>query len=513
MQKSIFWIDKTTIEYYYIDTVVITSGYFQKGATIMFIGQVTSQNQFQSNFFTKQQKTTAKLQQSINQRKIQNNKDTFTKSSTIQSIETYKGVNRLTSLTKEPIPYTKVDPSMDLTKDLYSLSKKDYTEKDALVYQYYKKNCYQSWDVSSENYLVTDKNTEQEIQDYTKKIIEVGMNQFSREELKKTISDEELEQFRQELVENGVDTDIDWWEVRSDSNFSTMGTHAASLEQDIDYLCSRYAVLKNQIQAQTGEQKEKNMQILNDLYQHSKEKLTSDFSKEVGEFFENLGASGVSEDIKSSLNAMIEQKMAEYEDYIAKNSNYASLTNEKDTWLYQDSAFMAAQLRNSVSAAKGITQQTDSTKRYESSGNHLDFSQRLQYHLEKDMTGSVEVSQNAVYSLKDLQFAKIYADTMSSYTKEYQGNYFGSDDVALGKEFAQQFENINKMMDNNGIHQNLKQAVQKTTKTFVNQVLDAIDKSIDKNIERSKTDSSYAMVGVRLSHIDRNAVFHAMGYE
>lgn len=139
----------------------------------MFIGRIGFQQNIQTNFLSNQQKSTSKLQQIANQSKIREmkNVDTFTRSSKSNIIysETYKGVNRLTPLTKEPISYSKiedVDPEMvlKLNKTLSGLQDQyNYSEEDALMYQYYQKNCYQYWGVTSDKYVLDDNATEEEI--------------------------------------------------------------------------------------------------------------------------------------------------------------------------------------------------------------------------------------------------------------------------------------------------------------------------------------------------------------
>ena len=47
----------------------------------MFVGRIGFQQNFQTGFLSGQQKTLSRLQQSIQQSKVQNNKDTFTQSS------------------------------------------------------------------------------------------------------------------------------------------------------------------------------------------------------------------------------------------------------------------------------------------------------------------------------------------------------------------------------------------------------------------------------------------------
>ena len=58
--------------------------------------------------------------------------------------------------------------------------------------------------------------------------------------------------------------DIDWWEVRSDGVSMQIGAgSAAELEDYMDYMCARYAVLKDRIETQYTGKKKKNMKILN----------------------------------------------------------------------------------------------------------------------------------------------------------------------------------------------------------------------------------------------------------
>ena len=384
----------------------------------MFIGRIGFQQNIQTNFLSNQQKSTSKLQQITNQSKIREmkNVDTFTRSSKSNIIysETYKGVNRLTPLTKEPISYSKiedVDPEMvlKLNKTLSGLQDQyNYSEEDALMYQYYQKNCYQYWGVTSDKYVLDDNATEEEIKNYTMKIVEVGMNQFSRANLKETITKEELENFRKELAENGVSDDIDWWEVRSDGVSMQIGAgSAAELEDYMDYMCARYAVLKDRIETQyTGEEKEKNMKILNEIYNADRDSLINSYSKDVSSFFENLGHTGVVEDMKNSLSSIIDKKVSEYENYIAQNENYASISNEEDIWLYKDTSFMTAQLLKNVKASKSITNDASSIQKenYTSGIFDIDFSERLKYNLEGNVSGEKGEYSDSVYSLEDLKF-------------------------------------------------------------------------------------------------------------
>ncbi len=452
----------------------------------MFVGRIGFQQNFQTGFLSGQQKTLSRLQQSIQQSKVQNNKDTFTQSShhTIY-LETDKGVNRLTPLKAECITYAEYSSVVDLTKEILPPSEKDYTEKDALMYQYIKQHA-------------TSLTLEKDGIEAPRFFMGIG-----------NIAEEELENFRQELVKNGVDKEIDWWQVHC--NFSCNDItldNVSKIEQKIDYVCSRYAVLKNRIETEfTGEEKEKNMQILNDMYDYGKQDLIESYAKNVGSFFENLGQSGVSEDMKDSLNAIIDQKIAEYEDYIAKNENFASISNEEDTWLYQDDAFMAAQLRKSMAASKGITENIDAKSKYDyHHSNRFDFSEYLQNNVKGNITGenlTNKTEKEFSYSLEDLKFAGIYANTMQSYLDaSYWGYGNKNNDTALGKQFAQEFRNIKNITSKLNIGENLKKTIEKTFRPFLNKLMDKIDKGIEENRKDP-------LFNLRFSYINRIAVFNA----
>ncbi len=445
----------------------------------MFIGKIGFQQNFQTSFFSGQQKTLSRLQQSIKQSKVQNNKDTFTQSShnTIY-LETDKGKNRLTPLKPESITYAEHNSIVDLTKEILPPSKREYTEKDALMYQYVKQHA-------------TSLTLEKDGIDAPRLFMGIG-----------NIAEEELENFRQELVKNGVDAEIDWWQVHCDFSWNDITADDVSrMEQQIDYFCSRYVVLKNRIENQfSGEEKEKNLQKLQNMYDYGKQELTESYAKNIGSFFENLGQSGISEDMKSSLSIIIDQKIVEYENYIAQNKDYASISKEEDTWLYQDDAFMAAQLRKSVEASKGITEEVKNNSSYHHNSK-FDFSEYLQNNVQGIKKYSADKT-DVSYSLKDLEFAGIYADTMQTYLDASYWAYRDQNDTALGKKFAEQFHAMESITSQLNVGKNLQLAIEKTFEPFLNKLMDKIDKGIKENRKDSFS-------GCRLSFLNRIAIFQS----
>ncbi len=59
--------------------------------------------------------------------------------------------------------------------------------------------------------------------------------------------------------------------------------------------------------------------------------------------FENLGHTGVVEDMKNSLSSIIDKRFQNMKTILLKMKNYASISNEEDIWLYKDTSFMTAQ--------------------------------------------------------------------------------------------------------------------------------------------------------------------------
>ena len=128
------------------------------------------------------------------------------------------------------------------------------------------------------------------------------------------VSDEKLENFRKELNENGLGEDIDWRGVIED--FCSMDIRYGNverLETKADYIASRYAVLKDRIQTQyAGDEQKAQMDKLDSIYNQAKEEMADTYAQNIGGFYEDLGQTGVIEDMRSSVLAMVDEREAAY---------------------------------------------------------------------------------------------------------------------------------------------------------------------------------------------------------
>ena len=355
--------------------------------------------------------------------------------------------------------YTWAAPDSRLQTELLPPSEQSsYTEEDALLNQYMKQSRIDGY-FDGDTFVRTS-------------------SEPVKLTLKNDISKADLEKFRGELAEKGLEADIDWQGVKED--FVQIGVgfdNIERFEQKADYLASRYAVLKDRIQTQfTGEHQEAELQKLEQIYTQAKEEMANTYAESIGGFFEDLGQSGAAEDMRNSVLALIDQKANAYSDYIGKEDIYADITDPDQQWLKQDDGYMAAQLRQRVSAS--------STELQKQSGD-----------------------EKAPYDGKDLSFAGIYAKTLSQQLKNPSWNVNESD-AALGRYLASQYDTLKGNAEKAGISAKLSQMLTSSFNPFMDRLMDSLDAGIDEN--RKWTAEKPWMSGtIRTGYIDRESVYRS----
>ena len=359
----------------------------------------------------------------------------------------------------ENIPYTWVTPDSRLQKELLPPSEQpSYTEEDALINQYMKQSRIDGY-FSGDTFVRTSSEPVKLI-------------------LKDNITKEDLEKFQSELVEQGLGTEIDWRGVKGDLVQIGVGfDNIERFEQKIDYLASRYAVLKDRIQSQfVGDKQESELQKLEQIYTAAKEEMANSYANSIGGFYEGLGQSGTAMDMRSSVLALIDQKATAYTDYIGEAEAYADITAPDKQWLKQDDGYMAAQLRKSASTS---------------------------------LTGLRQESPNGQtpYDEKDLSFAGIYAKTLSQQLQNPTWNVNESD-TALGQQLASQYGALKNSAENAGISDKLSKMLTSSFEPFMSQLMNSLDALIDRN--RGWAAEKPWMSGmIRTEYIDRESVYHS----
>lgn len=361
----------------------------------------------------------------------------------------------------EPVEYTYVVPDERLrTYEIIPPSERtSYTEKDALLDQYMKQFRINGriegdkfvWDSSKPTGIC----------------------------LASQVSESELERFRQELNEKGLGDEIDWRGVESDFVQMNVGfDNIERLETKADFLASRYAVLKDRIEKQyTGDEQKQEMQKLEEIYSKEKERMADSYGDTIGKFYESLGQMGVSEEMKNSVLAMIDKKAAAYEEHLAQ-TDYIQLDGSSDQWLKQDDAYMAARLRESFLASK-----------------------------EGQGFGKQESNEQALYDIKDLSFAGVYAKSLSGQLKRPDMVWSTSkSDSELGAFFANQRVAEQRKIESADISSKLADMLHKTYEPFMEKFMDALDQTLDEN-QALVNEKPWICGLVRTSHINRNLVY------
>lgn len=353
-----------------------------------------------------------------------------------------------------------VNAILTQTEELRPASEKEYTEEDALMNQYMKQ--YRLNFIKEGDSYVLDKSKPAKLM------------------IEGQVSQESLDAFREELEANGLGNDIDWRGVQED--FASMDIrfdNAENFEMKADYLASRYAVLKDRIQTQyTGENLEREMQKLNSLYTKAKDDMADSYAENIGGFYEEMGQSGVAEEMRQSVLATIDSKANEYSKFLEENDIYADITESSKQWLKQDDGYMAAKLRESVAASS---------------------------------VGMNDNYNNEVaYSTEDLAFVALTAKTLSRQIKnpEWDVKEPTDSDTDLGKYLAQQYQSLTDMMQKAGISNSMSQVIKDSFEPFIDKLLDTLDDKIDYNRKRV-AEKSWLSGFLRTNYINRNEVYKA----
>lgn len=357
---------------------------------------------------------------------------------------------------------TPVESDLDLAADLRPASEKAYTEEDALMNQYMKQ--YRL------NFI---KDGDSFVLDTSKPVRLMTEGQ---------VSQESLDAFRAELEKNGLGDEIDWRGVQEDfARMDIRFDNAESFETKADYLASRYAVLKDRIQTQyTGEKLEQEMQTLDSLYTKAKEEMANSYAANIGGFYEDMGQSGASADMRESVLSAIDSKADKYSAYLSENDIYADITDPSKQWLKQDDGYMAAKLRESAAASSA------------------------------DAPSTQTVSESAPYGANDLAFAAVYAQGLSAQIEKPDWDTYAikESDTDLGQYLAQQYQSLTDAMEDAGISEQLSNLLKNTFEPFIDKFLDALDAKIDHNRERVSNKPWQAGL-IRMQYINRDDVYRA----
>lgn len=225
-------------------------------------------------------------------------------------------------------------------------SQRDYTEADAVNYQYNK--------------------------EFVIKLDDVMNGDYGNIKLKP--NGPVPQEFIDGLRENGIKEDgyDSFW-----SRFYLMGLNSgdrlddsqgldggADLEHGLDYLASGYAVARHNIEETfEGEEREDALNKLTTAFDQRAESIADSWALELGGFFEENGLKGETERIRGSIMKAYRDKTGAYSDFIMSETDYSGIANPQDAWLKKDNSYMACQLRKAF-----IAEDTADSEEYYSVG-------------------------------------------------------------------------------------------------------------------------------------------------
>lgn len=229
-----------------------------------------------------------------------------------------------------------------------------------------------------------------------------------------------------DLETNGLGRGVNWDAV---SDISFVGLDDSELDEigdKINYLASRYAVLKDRIHTDyPGEEQKAQMTKLDELFSEAEKRVADTYGKSVSHFFEECGISGETEKLQNSVLQNYNNRIDEYCAYLQSNRNYASVDSKKDEWLLNDDSYLAQQLRKNMDGASPVG-------------------------------GSSAKQQAPAYSMRDLEVAGAYSmQAPWCFVMVNPNPSAGRNEEYLGLDMAMQAMKTDYLAKNSGVSENM----------------------------------------------------------
>ncbi|MEF9951963.1 MAG: hypothetical protein RR840_05725 [Clostridium sp.] len=230
-------------------------------------------------------------------------------------------------------------------------------------------------DTNSNLFSSTVTPNNKDIQKQTQQIKEIEydpkkMNSYDHALIRNQVSlgviDLKTEEFIKGIEESGLSKDINWGSLKLDLvNINPGGLEGNNFNSNIDFLSSKYATLKNQINKDfQGDDLKGQLDKLDSIFKEATDRLSSSIADQVGAFFDGNGSTGDREKIFNSVNAIYNSQVEAYTKYIGENPSYANILDAKDKWLERDSYYMSGKLRESCNIDK-VSSSKEAYSKYE----------------------------------------------------------------------------------------------------------------------------------------------------
>lgn len=330
---------------------------------------------------------------------------------------------------------TSTTESSSLMKSLYAADRSGYTKADAVNKQWRKMNTVNLWDVL--NGTVDTSNRSLTAGDVEKRLQEGG--------LLDEVSDIDFSMLQFELSGLGFE-----------SGRAYRSVAAGEIYKNVEYLASRYAAMEDKIKTiYTGAEQKERLDKLNGMYEMTLEKAAKSYSEIVGGILEDYGVSGEKEKIYQSFKSGVDQKVAEYRDFLEKNPGFTGLEGTEDAWLLKDDEYIAAMLRS------------------------------------QDIASGTTFSKNGGYSLQELDVLGQYASGLSSMAAK--ANTYEMNEERIGLDFAVLAMKTDTLRKEGNTGSALDAVLQKALNGFLNAFLEQFNRKLESNRKHAR--SAYDIQG------------------
>lgn len=333
------------------------------------------------------------------------------------------------AVNEEKSQSTPTTESSSLMKSLYAADCPGYTKADAVNKQWRKMNTVNLFDVL--NGTADTSNRSLSAEDVEKRLKEGG--------LLDEVSDIDFSMLQFEL--SGI---------RFDSGKAYKSVDSGEFYKNVEYLASRYAAMEDKIKTTyAGAEQKQRLDKLNDMYEATLERAAKSYSEIVGGILEGYGVSNEKEKIYQSFKDGVDQKVAQYRSFLAKNQDFTGLEGTEDAWLLKDDEYIAAKLR------------------------------------EQDVVSETMLSKNGGYSLQELDILGQYASSLSSMAAK--SNPYEMNEERIGLDLAMLTMKTETLSKNGKVSSALDTTLQKALNGYLNAFLEQFNSKLDTNRKHAQT--------------------------
>ncbi len=217
---------------------------------------------------------------------------------------------------------------------------------------------------------------------------------------------------------------------------------AEKVRRNIEYLASRYAAMEAKIkETYSGALQKAELDKLQKIYQRAVERSSEKYAEIVGNILEKNGVSGEKAKLSEAFSKSVEDRAAQYREFLKENDGFTGLEGTEDEWLLADDEYIAARLREQNIAAWA--------------------------------------PEDGGYTRRDLEVLGQYASEIT--VMEAKANTYDMNEERMGLELAMAAMKTDTIIRESGVSKELEETLDKTLKGFVSSFMERFDEQLTAN--------------------------------